>query len=337
MDGLDELKDLYLSENSSASTRDNLNQTVFDLLNPKGDWLPNQKVIACGRPKASEFVKNQIPVNSNRKTVEVCGFDDENIRAYIQNFFGDRKDKALAVLRLIEGSYNLRIMARVPVFLSVICAVFEEDLIKSPINTQTELYFYTTLIFIRNHFKKQSQPYRSLIDIVNDETIAEILYCLMELSVTTYMQNKVVFGEAEIESLKCPIPLEETGFITKHRTSSSTEAIFQFRHLMLHEYLTGMYICITKDITPFFGNRELTSCKPTTVGIQHILKVGENDLFLAVYNNLQNTYKSSLSLKILFSNILDILIKPRFDEFIGSFIKIPSSISKRTTHFALTP
>ena len=160
VDGLDELKNLYVTENSSTFTTDNLSQIVIDLLNPKGHWLPKHKVIACGRPKASEFVKKHLPMNSKRQTIEVCGFNDENIRKYIQKFFGDHKEKAVAVQEIIERSYDLHIMARVPVFLYIICNVYQEELIKSPINTQTELYFFTTLVFIRNHFKKQSQPYR---------------------------------------------------------------------------------------------------------------------------------------------------------------------------------
>ena len=80
VDGTDELKDLYLFENPSVSTETNLADLVFDLINPKGKWLPNHKVIASGRLKAIEFIKNKLPRNSKRKTVEVCGFDDENIR-----------------------------------------------------------------------------------------------------------------------------------------------------------------------------------------------------------------------------------------------------------------
>ena len=258
VDGLDELKNLYVTENSSTFTTNNLSQIVIDLLNPKGHWLPKHKVIACGRPKASEFVKKHLPMNSKRKTIEVCGFNDENIRKYIQKFFGDHKEKAVAVQEIIERSYDLHIMARVPVFLYIICNVYQEELIKSPINTlcnvyqeelikspintQTELYFFTTLVFIRNHFKKQSQPYTTLMDIVKNETVAEILLCLMELSTTTYMQNKVVFGEAEIESLRCPVALEETGFLSKH-SSNFKEATFQFRHLILQTDQTYSISC----------------------------------------------------------------------------------------------
>ncbi|XP_066923559.1 nucleotide-binding oligomerization domain-containing protein 2-like [Clytia hemisphaerica] len=79
VDGLDELKDIFVDSNFAASSADSLAQLVFTLLDPKGDWLKNHKVLACGRPKAIEHVKTNLPRNSKRKTIEVCGFDDENI------------------------------------------------------------------------------------------------------------------------------------------------------------------------------------------------------------------------------------------------------------------
>ncbi|XP_066926433.1 uncharacterized protein [Clytia hemisphaerica] len=313
VDGIDELKDLYSSENSP----DNLKHIVFDLIDPKCHWLPNHKVIACGRPKAIEFVKKQLPVNSKRKNIEVCGFDDENIRRYINNFFGGRQRKA-AVQEIIKNSYDLRIMARVPVFLYAICQVYQEELITTKINTQTELYFFTTLIFIRNHFNKLSPSCANLMEIVNDKTVAEVLLCLMELSATTYMQNKVVFQESDIKSFHPLTLLEETGLLSKH-SSNLSKPMFQFRHLFLHEYFTGLHISVTKDITPFNGNRELSSCKPTILGIQRMLEMKENELFLTLYNQLQKIYQSRTPEEASSREKI-------FDEFVGSFLKIPYSM-----------
>ncbi|XP_066929390.1 uncharacterized protein [Clytia hemisphaerica] len=315
VDGLDELN---ISENLSTSKT--TNQIVFKLLNPKGAWLPNHKVITCGRPKASEFVKKQLPVNSRRKNIELCGFDDENIRKYIENFFGEQKDRADTVQERIEQSYDLRIMARVPVFLYSICSVYKEQLIRAPINTQTELSFFATLIFIKNHFNKKSKGYETVRDIVQDKNVAKVLLCLMELSTTTYMQNKILFRQSEISLLDSPIPLEETGFLSKH-SSNLLEPSFQFRHLILQEFLTGLQICVTKDIKPFSGNVELSSCKPTILGIQRMLKMEENELFLLLYKNLEAIHQSrkpDSKAETAFT----------FDKFVGEFLKIPPSMIK---------
>ena len=166
VDGLDELKDIYVESNTGASLKESLAHLVLTLLNPKGDWLKNHKVLAYGRPKAIEHVKSKLPTNSKRKTVEVCGFDDENVLKYIKNFFGENIEKATTVKDLIDESYNLRRMARVPIFLYVICSVCSEDLVTNQtIDTQTELYFYSSLIFIRNHFKSKPNQYPNLMSI----------------------------------------------------------------------------------------------------------------------------------------------------------------------------
>eukprot|EP00111_Clytia_hemisphaerica_P021123 TCONS_00062222-protein len=119
VDGIDELRDLYEVRNDTVSNGNRISNKVFELLNPKTGWLLHHKSIVCGRPRATEFIKKQLPPSSKRKTVEVCGFDDKNIEKYIQNFFRDKKEKAVSVQTIIESSYDLRIMARVPVFLYI--------------------------------------------------------------------------------------------------------------------------------------------------------------------------------------------------------------------------
>ncbi|XP_066926046.1 uncharacterized protein [Clytia hemisphaerica] len=325
VDGLDELKDIYVESKPGAFSKTSLAQLVFKLLEPKGDWLKNHKVLACGRPKAIEYVKTKLPTNSKRKTIEVCGFDDENIVKYIDNFFGENVEKATTVKDLIVQSYDLRLMARVPVFLFVICSVYKENLLKNSINTQTELYFYSSLIFIRNHFKSKPNQYPNLMSIIEDRKVVEMLYSIMQLSVTTYMENKVVFNESDIRSLGCRFPIEETGFVTKYRTGNKQKATFQFRHLVLHEYHTALHLCVTKDITPFKSNRELSSCKPTMVGVQRMLETGDNTLFVTFYDKLIEIYQSRWFTKIK-------LFKGKkaktFKKFVGAFLKLPLSMIK---------
>ncbi|XP_066911190.1 uncharacterized protein [Clytia hemisphaerica] len=334
VDGIDELKDIYVESKPGGSSADSLAQLVFKLLDPKGDWLRNHKVLACGRPKAIEHVKTKLPTNSKRKTIEVCGFDDENIVKYIDNFFGENMEKATTVKDLIAQSYNLRLMARVPVFLFVICSVYKDNLLTNIINTQTELYFYSSLIFIRNHFKSKPNQYPNLMSIIEDRKVVEMLYSIMQLSVTTYMENKVVFSESDIRSLKCRFPIEETGFITKYRTGNKQKVTYQFRHLVLHEFFTALHLCVTKDIAPFKSNRELSSCKPTIVGVQRMLETNDNELFVTFYDKLDEICKSKLPrFTKLFHTKTKMETKMEtkmslFKEFVGAFLKLPSSMIK---------
>eukprot|EP00111_Clytia_hemisphaerica_P001501 TCONS_00004302-protein len=330
VDGIDELKDIYVQNKPGASSAKSLAQIVFNLLDPKGDWLKNHKVLACGRPKAIEHVKTKLPTNSKQKTIEVCGFDDENIVKYIENFFGENMEKATTVKDLIAQSYNLRLMARVPVFLFVICSVYKDSLLTNSMNTQTELYFYSSLIFIRNHFKSKPNQYPNLMSIIEDRKVVEMLYSIMQLSVTTYMENKVVFSESDIRSLKCCFPIEETGFVTKYRAGNQQNVTYQFRHLVLHEFFTALHLCVTKDIEPFKSNRELSSCKPTMIGVQRMLETNDNELFVTFYDKLDEICKSRLPLltKLFHTKTKMETKMSLFKEFVGAFLKLPSGMIK---------
>ena len=288
VDGLDELKDIYQMDGANQSTNQEAYlRVIFDLINTKcNKMFKNHKTFACGRPKACEFVKRQLSQTCKIKTIEVCGFNPDNIQKYIVNFFHKDQVKAEKVKDTIESSPNLKVMSSVPVFLWVICSVYNENLIDRQINTNTELYFYTCLIFLRNHLQTSSNNYSNLIDVVNDKTIIEVVYSLMVLSVKTYMQNQVIFTDKDIEEVKCPVHLEQTGFIVKYSRGNTDESKYQFRHLILQEFLCAMYLCVTKNISRYRSNRELSSCKPTIHGIHRIIGEAQNEVYIKFYSEV---------------------------------------------------
>ena len=293
VDGLDELKDIYQMDdaNKSTSQEEAFLRVVSDLINTKcNKMFKNHKTLVCGRPKACEFVKAQLTQKCKIKTIEVCGFNEDNIRKYILNFFDKDQGKAEQVQRTIDSSSNLMIMSSVPVFLWVICNVYSENLIDRQINTNTELYFYTCLIFLRNHLQTPSNKYTNLIDVVNDQVIIEVIYSLMVLSVKTYMQNQVIFTDKDIKEANCPIHLEQTGFIVKYSRGNTDESKYQFRHLILQEFLCALYICVTKNISPFLSNRELSSCTPTIHGIHRIIEEAQNEVYIKFYRTLVGSH-----------------------------------------------
>ena len=305
IDGLDELQDIYLmdgEEEKSPCVR-NL-KMVLDMVEIKGGFLKNHKTIACGRPKSCEFIKLRFIQKYLIKTVEVCGFSEQNILRYIDNFFSEEKDgtKAENVKQQVTKSSNLKVMSTVPVFLWVICNVYGEDLISSPISTNTELYLYACLVFLRNHLHGLShtadtnRKYRHMVAIVQDGELLSSLFALMILSVRTYMNNQILFTDKDIKGVHCPLHLEQTGFIVKFSRGNLQKPVYQFRHLVLQEFLCGLYLCITKFITPFRSNKELTSCIPTIVGIQRMCKEQSNELFLELFSNLTAIHNKASNL-----------------------------------------
>ncbi|XP_066920404.1 uncharacterized protein [Clytia hemisphaerica] len=292
VDGLDELQDVYKSNTNIQ--RNTPFQVITDLINTKGDFLDGHNSIACGRPKACDFIKSHISNHANSirenikiKTVEVCGFKDENVIKYIDRFFGKNKEKADRVKKAINSSENLKFMSNVPVFLMVICKVYSKDLIK--INTLTELYMFACSVFLKDHLKTQNEKdenHQDLISIVDNKFIMDCIFSIMVLSVNTYMKNQVLFDVQDIAKLGCPVDLETTGFIDKINRGPMKTPIFQFKHLVLQEFFCGFYLHVTKEISRFKNNTEFPSCAPIIFGINRLLRDNENELFIKFYEGI---------------------------------------------------
>ena len=282
VDGLDELQNVY-DFNTEMSFNLNILSSLIDTIR---GFLKNHKVIACGRLKACEFVKQQFARIS--KTIEVVGFNQENILKYIDKFFINENEKGRKVRDALEISSNLKVMSTVPVFLWVICCVYSEDIITKPLNTYTELYTYATLIFLRNHFRGvSSKTNMSLFELLENDEVMESVYVLMSLSVNTYMKNQVLFEEEDIKQFTDKTDLlEQTGFIVRYKRDNLHKPVYEFKHLILQEFFCSLSLCITKQVSPNLGNRELSSCTPVIFGIQRLLNEGENDLFVSFFNKL---------------------------------------------------
>jgi len=297
VDGLDELQGIYSKKPCSTML-----QHVYNLIDTKGNFLKNHRSIVCGRPKACEDIRSKLRKSKNIiKTVEVCGFNSENVQKYITRFFQDKKKKeeeAELIRQVIKDSNDLNVMASVPVFLSVICNVYSEGLVTHKIQSNTELYLYTCLVFVRNHLQMSSNhEYNDLFQLVDDEKLMKILISLAKLSAQTYMNDQVLFTDDDVRKLNCPIHLEQTGFIVKSSQNAMCKAVYQFRHLVLQEFLCSLYIAFTKDVKAFILNRELTSCTPTLLGLHRLMRSKDNELFTLLFENLTKACKSRNWLK----------------------------------------
>ena len=305
VDGLDELQGIYVENDSllqlpredppkhvPVEVNTTMRDIVKDIVNTKSTLLKGHKTIACGRPKACEIVKLQSKEKQRIKTIEVCGFSEKKSIEYIDTFFKSHPQKAEKVKEVIRKP-NLRIMASVPIFLWVICLLYTEDF-ESEINSVTELYIYGLFTFLKNHLRGcRNLENQSLSDIITIPLFGEIVHALAKLSVKTYMKHQVVFTDEDIKHIKCPIHLEQTGFIVKHPTTKFCLESYQFKHLAFQEFLCALYLCLVKGVSKYNTNRELSSCTPTILGIHWLLKKQKNKLFMAFYQNLTNAHKAS--------------------------------------------
>jgi len=334
VDGLDELQNIYQMEKRKDNFSSYCNlQIVFNLIENKEKQLKNHKSIAVGRPKACEFLRSLLIRNHKTKVIEVCGFNESNVNKYIHNFFRNHQhtphqSKVKAITDAIEQSNDLRVMASVPVFLWVICNVYnEETSFTMSLNSNTELYMYACLVFLKKHLQgtTMTHAYGTLGDLLRDENVLEVIHSLMVLSVKTYMNNQVLFTDKEINAFKCPVHLEQTGFIIKYSGGNVNTTIYQFRHLIMQEFFCGLYLCISKYLTPYMTNRELSSCMPTVLGIRRLLRERDNQLFMEFYESLSEYDRKTAS---LWTRLATPFRTWTYIKYFESFQRIPQDVIK---------
>ena len=151
-------------------------------------------------------------------------------------------------------------MKTIPVYTRVICSIFNEYInIESP-RTTTHLCSYSGLLFIRNHLKDISgysfSSNSPLLEIVSSKGVLQVILYLGELSKSTLKHKKVACSKEDLKQL--PIAFETTGFIVKDQRSE----IYQFRHLVLQEYFSVLYMYLKSDITQIFHENNYRSCLP---------------------------------------------------------------------------
>ena len=290
VDGLDELQGVY-EENEKMYPTTELIKTLIDT---KSGLLKGHKTIACGRPKACEFIKSKIH-SQKTKLIEVCGFDEKRTIEYIDHFFGGDSKRAEKVKEIIKRP-NLRVMSSVPVLLWVLCLLYSEDF-DEKINSSTELYSYAFITFLRNHLRgNKNYQDQNLGSLVRTPEFGRIVYSLSKLSVKTYMEHEMIFTDDDIKGIHCPIHLEMSGLIVKHSTGNIGSEAYQFRHLTFQEYLCALFLCLAKGVSQFSTNRELSSCTPTILGIHSLISEGTSKLFVPFYQNLEMIHNSSRSI-----------------------------------------
>ena len=86
--------------------------------------------------------------------------------------------------------------------------------------------------------------------------------------------------------------MEKTGFIVKYSDSNTGQVKYQFRHLILQEFLCALYMCVTKDIAEYKGNTEQRSCIPTIHGIHKIQKSSQNEVYKKFFSALKERHSN---------------------------------------------
>jgi len=305
LDGVDELKDIDLIEHIKADSNElQTVKLIFELIEAK-TFLKGHKTILTGRPEVCQLVSSILCLSSNSNTakrVEICGFNRENVDKYIIKFYGNDIARQKDIRMKLNESENLSMMATIPIYLWVICNIYKENIISTPIETTTELCMFSCLLFIRNHLRaKNLQNYKmaTLRDLVEDDKILCILNTLARLSMSTLDERKVIFTEKDLRFVQMPIRIEESGFIVKFCYGDIKGTMYQFKHLVLQEFLAALYIYQQNEFVKYNKKTAFRNCIPLVAGLCGLAFKPKENLIRILLTNLKSTSYSMKNHKCL--------------------------------------
>ena len=300
IEGFDEFG--YLSEFTDTNQESFYGQSMYDILNPKNTEFPFCRLIT-GRPLACSYLTDTFYDQVKLKHLEVTGFTDKNKRKYISNFCMGDENLARSILKKFEREEVIKGMTSIPVFAWAMCCILSDAAnIEAP-KTNTAIYAYLLLVFLRNH--GQCGKKKKLIDILKDASTKKCLELLSKMAFLSLTSGKIMFKEEDfidwdvdnVENI-----FEISGLITKIEGGDFDEASYQFTHLSLREFLAAIHIYYRYDLPIDFvellKDEKLRDVVPFLAGLEGgKVKNSNSDKVVQLYSLLWRREKGIIDFK----------------------------------------
>ena len=316
IEGFDEFG--YLSEFTAGNQDSFYGQSMYDILNPKNSEFPFCRLVT-GRPLSCSYLTDTFYNQVKLKHLEVTGFTNNNKRKYISNFCIGDENLARSIEKKIDGDEVIKGMTSIPVFAWAMCCILSDETnIEAP-KTNTAIYAYLLLVFLRNH--GQCGTKKKLIDILKDVSTKKCLAVLSKMAFLSLTSGKIIFKEEDftywdIDNVE--IIFEMSGLITKIEGRDFDEASYQFTHLSLHEFLAATHIFYHYDLPIDFSellkDEKLRDVVPFLAGLEGgKLKNSNSDKVVQLYSLLWIRGKSTIDFKSILQ--YDMCFKKHFNPF----------------------
>ena len=300
IEGFDEFG--YLSEFKDTKQKSCYGQSMYDILNPKNSEFPFCRLIT-GRPLACSYLTDRFDDQVKLKHLEVTGFTDNNKKKYISKFCRGDENLARSIENKIEGEEVIKGMTSIPVFSWAMCFILSDETnIEAP-KTNTAIYAYLLLVFLRNH--GQCGTKKKLIDIIKDASTKKCLEVLSKMAFLSLTSGKIIFKEEDFKDWDIDNVeniFEISGLITKIEGADFDEASYQFTHLSLHEFLAAIHIFyhynLPIDLVKLLKDEKLRDVVPFLAGLEGgILKKSNSDKVVQLYSLLWIRGESTIDFK----------------------------------------
>ena len=231
-DGWDELNEANRSKTS----------LLYNLL--FGRLLPFASVLLTSRPSASAPLHSLPSVD---RLVEVVGFNEENIKQYIESEFEHFPEKASSLIEQLENNPVIQSVCSVPLNCAIVCNLWhtlEQELPR----TLTELYTQIVLSIILRNVKKKFPVcpigLNSFNEIPND--LQNTFWLICEFAYECLLLDQLVFSEAELSSRLSEVgdKLHCFGLLQSARSLLPVGhgLSFHFAHLTIQEFLAALHL-----------------------------------------------------------------------------------------------
>ena len=241
IDGIDELRNIDSIDRGINIPLLNL---LRSLLHPAVmvDW----KCMAVGRPNAIHILKSYCATKFKYKPkrVEICGFDEENIRKYVRRQLGEN-DESDRVIEEIESAQVTKNLCSIPLYAWILTCIFKDDPVAPTPTTSTELLLYALIVFLRreNSKKEGKEKGPKLTDFIkeNHEDIKMMILEISKFAFETLEQNQIIFSAEKNDALE---KLKDIGMLIVLPGNETTDPCYQFGHLVLQELFAAFHILL---------------------------------------------------------------------------------------------
>ena len=228
LEGWDELDPVLRNENSF----------FHDIVTGSAPQFSNASVIVTSRCTVSDTLYEYMD-----RRIEVLGFDSEHIDKYIASHLPDKKEM---ILSNFQKYPNIRALAHIPLTLSIICNIVQENG-RIPL-TLTELYDLYILNSLLSSLKKLQPNLRlsglsSLSELPTDAS--QVLQALSHLALDGFRKDRFVFRKKHLEKVGLPVDSDHVfdgyGLLNSIACQIKVghDLFYQFVHLTVQEYLAA--------------------------------------------------------------------------------------------------
>ena len=236
-DGWDEL------EESKRSEKSFLYKLFF------GDVLPFASVLLTSRPSASALLHSLPSVD---RLVEVVGFNQEDIKQYIESEFEKCPEKAPGLIEQLDNNPLIQNVCTVPLNCAITCNLWHTLDQELP-STLTELYTQIILNVILRDVKKKFPDFPIGLSLSNFDSIPSQLepfwWLTCKFAFEALSNDQLVFTEEELASF-FPEGLDSSQKILCFGLLQSARSLlpvghglsFHFLHLTFQEYLAALHV-----------------------------------------------------------------------------------------------